>query len=62
MSKKAETIKVRLKRSMIGTLRTHRKVVRSLGLSRINQVKELPDLPEIRGQVKKVEYMVEIVD
>jgi len=56
-----ERIKVRLKRSMIGTLRTHRKVVRSLGLSRINQVKELPDVPEVRGQIKKVEYLVEIV-
>jgi large subunit ribosomal protein L30 len=57
-----EKIKVRLKRSMIGSLRTHRKVVRSLGLSRINQVKELPDVPEVRGQIKKVEYMVEIVE
>ena len=56
------TLKVKLTKSLIGTLRTHRRVVQSLGLRRINQTKELKDCPEIRGQIKKVEYLVEIVD
>jgi large subunit ribosomal protein L30 len=56
------TIKVQLKRSLAGTLGSHRRVVASLGLRKINQVKELKDCPEIRGQIKKVEYLVSIVD
>lgn len=56
------TIKVKLTRSLAGRLRTHRKVVKSLGLTKINSVKELKDCPEIRGQIKKVEYLVTIVD
>jgi len=56
------TLKVKLKKSLIGTLRPHRRVVKSLGLRRINQVKELKDCPEIRGQIRKVDYLVEIVE
>lgn len=56
------TIKVKLVKSPIGHLHTHRKVLASLGLRKMNQVKELPDCPEVRGQVKKIEYLVRIVD
>lgn len=56
------TIKVKLVRSMIGTLRKHRRIVKSLGLKRINQVRELKDCPEVRGQVRKVNYLVSIVE
>ncbi len=55
-------IKVRLNRGLPGKLHKHRLVVKSLGLSKVNQVKELPDCPEVRGQIKKVEYLVSIVD
>ncbi len=56
------TIKVKLNRGLAGKLTTHRKVVHSLGLRKINQVKELKDCPEVRGQIKKVEYLVGIVE
>ena len=56
------TIKIQLKRGLAGRLKTHRKVVNSLGLRRINQIKEIKDCPEVRGQVKKVEYLVSIVE
>ena len=56
------TIKVQLKRSLAGRLRTHRRVVASLGLRKINQIKELKDCPEVRGQIKKVEYLLRIVE
>ncbi len=56
------TLKVKLNRSYAGTLTSHRRTLRSLGLRKINQVKELKDCPEIRGQIKKVEYLVSIVD
>lgn len=56
------TIKVQLYKSPIGHLHKHRKVIASLGLKKLQQIKELPDCPEVRGQVKKVEYLVRIVD
>ena len=56
------TIKVKLNRGLAGKLGTHRRIVRSLGLSKINQVKELKDCPEVRGQIKKIQYMVSIVE
>jgi len=56
------TIKVTLSKGLAGKLGTHRKIVASLGLRKLGQVKELKDIPEVRGQIKKVEYMVSIVD
>lgn len=56
------TIKVKLNRGMVGKLNSHKRIVKSLGLRKQGQVKELKDCPEIRGQVKKVEYLVSIVD
>ena len=56
------TIRVRLKRGLAGRLGSHRRVVASLGLKKLNQVKELKDCPEVRGQIKKVEYLLEVLD
>jgi len=56
------TVKVKLVRGLAGRLTTHRKIVRSLGLRKINQIKELKDCPEVRGQIKKVEYLVQVVE
>jgi large subunit ribosomal protein L30 len=55
-------IRIQLFRSTAGRLQTHRRIIRSLGLRKLNQVKEIKDCPEVRGQIKKVEYMVRIVD
>lgn len=56
------TIKIRLKRGFPGKLKTHVKVARSLGLRKVNQIKELKDCPEVRGQIKKIDYLLEIVE
>lgn len=56
------TIKVKLNRGLVGKLGTHRLIVKSLGLRKLGQVKELKDCPEVRGQIKKVDYLVSIVD
>ena len=56
------TVKVKLVRSTAGRLKKHKLIIKSLGLRKLNQVKELKDCPEIRGQIKKVEYMLRIVD
>ncbi|MBF0611084.1 MAG: 50S ribosomal protein L30 [Magnetococcales bacterium] len=55
-------IKVKLVRSLIGQMEKHRKVIDGMGLRKINQVKELQDIPEIRGMVAKVGHLVRIVE
>jgi len=59
----AETkIKIKLVKSPICTPETHKKVVRSLGLRKINQIVERPDNPSFRGMVLKVPHLLQIVD
>ena len=53
-------LKVTLRRSVIGRPDTQRRTVRSLGLTKINSVNELPDNPAIRGQLHKVRHLVEV--
>ena len=55
--------KVQLKwvRSMICTPDKHRKVVKGLGFTRLNQVIMRPDTAAIRGMIKKIPHLVEIV-
>ena len=51
-------LRLTLKRSVIGRLRSHRDCVRGLGLRRIGDVVERPATPEIRGMVDKVAYLL----
>ena len=55
-------IKIKLVRSPIGRPDKHKKIVRSLGLRKINQVVERPDTPAFRGMVAKVPHLLEIVE
>ena len=57
-----KTIKIRQVRSVIGTRRRHREVLRSLGLRRIRHTVERQDTPAVRGMVAKVPYLVEILE
>jgi large subunit ribosomal protein L30 len=58
----AKTIRIRQVKSVIGTRREHREVVKGLGLRRIRDEVERPDTPAVRGMVAKVPYLVEIVE
>jgi len=53
-------IKVTLIRSVIGTKQDHRDTVRGLGLRRVNSTKVLVDTPEVRGMIRKVDYLVSV--
>ncbi len=46
---------------MICTPVSQRKVVKGLGFTRLNQVIERPDTAAIRGMVKKIPHLIEIV-
>jgi large subunit ribosomal protein L30 len=63
-SKSATSGKIQLKwvRSAICTPVKHKKVVKGLGFTRLNQVIERPDTAAIRGMVKKIPHLVEIVE
>ena len=54
-------IKIKWVRSAICTPKKHKKVVKGLGFTRLNQVVEREDSPSIRGMVQKVPHLVEIV-
>ena len=53
-------LKVEQKKSTIGTTKSQRETVRSLGLKRIGDVVVKEDRPEIRGMVSVVTHLVEV--
>ncbi|HUA60833.1 MAG TPA: 50S ribosomal protein L30 [Verrucomicrobiae bacterium] len=56
------TIKIKLYRSPICTPEKHKRVVKGLGLRKLNQVVERPDSMKFRGMVKKVPHLLKIVE
>ena len=54
----AGNVKVKLIRSMIGRPEKHRKILRGMGLTRLNKTVEFKDTPEIRGMINKVSHLV----
>ena len=57
---KADTIRVRLYKSMNSCKWQHRLSVKALGLNKLNDVRELKDSPQVRGLVNKINYLVRI--
>lgn len=55
-------IKIKLVRSPICTPEKHKRVVRGLGLRKLNQVVERPDTPVFRGMVNKVPHLLQVVE
>ena len=53
-----EVLKITLVKSMIGRPEKHRKVLRGMGLTKLNKTVELEDTPAIRGMVSKVSHLV----
>jgi large subunit ribosomal protein L30 len=54
-------LRLKYVRSAICAPGKHKKVVRGLGFTHLNQVVERPDTPAIRGMLQKVPHLVEIV-
>jgi len=55
----AGKLKITLVKSMIGRPQKHRKVLRGLGLTRLNRSVVRMDTPEIRGMIQSVAHMVD---
>ncbi len=55
-------LKIKLTRSVIGSLPKQRKTVEALGLRKIGQIVEKPDNPQTRGMIEKVKNFVTIIE
>lgn len=67
MAKKTEqqgggTIKIQYYRSSIGYAKKQKDVVKSLGITKLNQTVTRPDTPSMRGMVAKVPHLLRIVE
>jgi large subunit ribosomal protein L30 len=54
----SEMLKITLVKSMIGRPEKHRKVLRGMGLTKLNRTVELQNTPSIRGMIEKVSHLV----
>ncbi|HTR26317.1 MAG TPA: 50S ribosomal protein L30 [Terriglobales bacterium] len=61
-SKPAGTIHIKQVRSAICSQEKYKRVIKGLGFTRLNQIIERPNTAAIRGMIKKVPHLVEIVD
>jgi large subunit ribosomal protein L30 len=57
---KTATLRITLRRSLIGEKPKTRATVESLGLRRINSSVERPDTPDVRGMVHRVKHLLEV--
>ena len=55
-------VRIRWVRSYIASPVKHKKIVKGLGFTRLNQVVEREDTPAIRGMVKTIPHLVRIVE
>jgi len=60
-TKSAGKIRIQWVRSSICAPVKHKKVVKGLGFTRLNQIVEREDTPSIRGMVLKVPHLLKIV-
>ena len=65
MAKKSEnagSITIQYYRSSIGYAKKQKEIVRSLGITKLNQTVTRPDTPATRGIVAKVPHLLRIVE
>ena len=55
-----KTLKATLRKSSIGAKPSIKATVVSLGFRRLNQTRELPDNPAVRGMLKAVDFLVAV--
>lgn len=55
-----DQIRVTLIRSQIGRPDKHKAVLMGMGLNRVHKTVTLPDTPEVRGMVRKVEHLIRV--
>ena len=56
------TIKIKQTGSTIRRTKDQRATLVGLGLNKMHKTSELTDTPEVRGMIRKVQHMVEVVE
>lgn len=56
----AKILKVKMVKSVIARPEKQRKIMRGLGLTKVNKTVTLADTPEIRGMIHKVIHLVSV--
>ena len=56
------TIRIQYYRSTIAAPKAHKQIVKSIGLTKLNQTVERPDTPAMRGFVEKVPHLLRIIE
>ena len=59
---KKQTLKITQVKSRIGYKKKAKATLDAMGLKKMNHTVELPDNPAIRGMIKKIEYLIKVVD
>ena len=62
MAENQAKIKIQYYRSFIQAPVKHKKVVKGLGFTRLNQIVVREDTPSIRGMVRAIPHLVRIVE
>ena len=62
MSASKKTITVKQVASSIGRKYDQKQTLIGLGLNKIGRTRELEDTPSVRGMVRKVSHLVEIIE
>lgn len=62
MAKKEKLLRITLVRSAIGYRQRAKDTLTALGIHRMHQTVEKPDNPAIRGMVKQIRHLVEVVE
>ena len=57
-----KTITIKWKKSVIGKPDYQKRTIQGLGFKRLNQTLTLQDRPEIRGMIKRVSHLLEIME
>ena len=59
---KAKTVKIKQIGSPIRRPESQKKILIGLGLNKMHRVSELEDTPEVRGMIRKLPHLVEVVE
>jgi large subunit ribosomal protein L30 len=55
-------IQITLRRSGIGRPPKHRRTLSSLGLTKMNKTITRKDTPELRGMIRQISHLVEVIE
>ena len=55
-------IRIQYYRSAIGFPKNQKEIIRSVGLTKLNQIVERPDTPAMRGYVQMVPHLLRIIE